>query len=328
MRNPEGIAAALKKAQKIAICCHINPDGDTIGSGLAMRLILQGMGKQATVFCQDKAPDNLFFLPGVGEIRTPEQAEPAYDLMLSVDVSTPERMGSCWEVIRPRCAATAQLDHHGTNPLFMEVNSVDGNACATCVMIWRQMQAMDLEMTRDIAMCLYTGISTDTGNFSFSCTDTEAFEAMADLMRSGIPLTDMNFFLFREKSRPQLALLGRAIASLRFLGPKQDLAVMTLTLADFDACHAKNEHADTIVNYALETVGTRMAMLGREDLYAPGMIKFSLRAVAPLQVDGIAERLGGGGHAQAAGISMAGTLDDCVARVAAEMEKVLAENPG
>ena len=321
MRNPEGIAKAVESAKTVAICCHINPDGDTIGSGLAMRLLLQKMGKKAHVFCQDKVPDNLVFLPGADEIRTPDQADEAYDLMLSVDVSTTERMGTCWTEIRPRCVHTAQIDHHGTNPLFMEVNSVDGNACATCAMIWELLRCMDISPDREIAMCLYTGISTDTGNFSFSCTNAEAFQAMADLMEADIPLSDMNFFLFREKSRQQLLLLGKAIESLHFAGLQGDVAIMKLTRADFDACGALNEHADTIVNYGLETIGTRMALLAREN--EDGSIKFSLRAVAPLRVDQIAERMGGGGHPQAAGISMNGKLDECVDKVVAEMERTL-----
>ncbi len=322
MRNPEGIRDAIRPAETVAVCCHINPDGDTIGGALAMQLALQALGKKAEVFCQDKVPDNLLFLPGAKEIRKPEDAEDGYDLMLSVDASTPERLGDCWSVLRPRCRHTAQMDHHGTNPHFMEVNSVDGDAAATCTMIREQMRTLGLELTREMAICLYTGISTDTGNFSFSCTDAESFRAMGDLMDTGLPLADLSFLLFRQKSREHLLLLGRAIMSLRFLASGK-LAVMTLTRKDFEECHALSEHADRIVNSGLETAGTGMAVLGRES--ADGKIKFSLRAVSPYRVDEIANRLGGGGHQQAAGITMEGKLEDCVARVVAEMVRSLEE---
>ena len=321
MRDPEGIARALRAAESIAVCSHINPDGDTIGSALAMRLMLQGMCKRVRVFCRDKVPDNLAFLPGAEEIRVPDGAEEHFDLLLSVDASDEARLDTCWTVLKERSAHTAQIDHHGTNPLFMEVNSVDGNAAATCVMIREQLRHMGVPLTREIAMCLYAGISTDTGNFSFDCTDAETFRAMADLMGTDLPLSDMNYRLFREKSRPHLRLLGRAISSLRYRGPEDRIAVMTLTRKDFEACGATSEHADTIVNYGMESTGTRMSLLGRED--EDGKIKFSLRAVAPFSVDEIAARLGGGGHSRAAGISMEGALEETTERVVTEMIREL-----
>lgn len=320
MRDPEGIARAIQTADRIAVCSHVNPDGDTIGGVLAMHLALLHLGKKVQVFCQDKVPDNLLFLPGAKEIRNPEETEDSYDLMLSVDSSTPERLGSCWSLIRPRCAHTAQIDHHGTNPLFMEVNSVDGDAAATCTMIREQMRTMGIPLNREIAECLYTGISTDTGNFSFSCTDAESFQVMGDLMKADLPLADLSYLLFRQKSREHLLLLGKAITSLKFYA-SGELAVMALTRKDFEECGALSEHADTIVNSGLETVGTKMALMGRES--GDGKIKLSLRAVAPFCVDKIANRLGGGGHPQAAGITMEGTLEDCITRVTAEMVRSL-----
>ena len=277
MRDPEGIAKAIQAANSVCVCSHVSPDGDTIGSALAMRLILQGMGKEVQVFCQDKIPDNLGFLVGAKEIRRPEENGADYDLFLSVDVSDEDRLGTC-AGLRIRCAHTAQIDHHGTNPGYAEVNSVDGEASATCVMIREQMKYLDAPLTREIAECLYTGISTDTGNFSFDCTDPEAFQVMADLLGAGLPLAELNMILFREKSKAQLKLLGRAIENLRFEAEGR-IAVMMLTKQDFADCGALSEHADTIVNYGLETIGTCMAVLAREN--DDGRIKFSLRARAP-----------------------------------------------
>ncbi len=319
MRDIDGITRRIREASSIAVCSHVSPDGDTIGSALAMRLILLHLGKKVRCFCQDKVPDNLYFLPGVDEIRSPEGNTEHFDLLLSVDVSDPARLGAC-AALKERCLHTAQIDHHGTNPLFMEVNSVDGNAAATCVMIAEQMKAMGIPMTKEIAKCLYSGISTDTGNFSFSCTDAESFRVMSELMGADLPLSELSRILFREKSRAQLKLLGRAIESLRFYG-SGELAAMKLTLKDFRDCEAMSEHADTIVNYGLETIGTRMAVLGRET--EDGIIKFSLRAVEPLTVDTIANRLGGGGHPQASGVSLKGSLDDCMNRVIGEMVREL-----
>ena len=321
MRDPEGIAKVLRGAESVCICSHVNPDGDTVGSALSMRLILKGMGKQVSVFCQDKIPDSLMFLPGADEIRRPEENTLDYDLFLAVDVSDPARLGTCAGLMG-RCRQSAQIDHHGTNRMFTELNSVDGNASATCTMIREQMAVMGIALTRDIAECLYAGISTDTGNFSFDCTDPEAFRAMGDLMEAGLPLADINMVLFREKSKAQLRLLGRAIEKMEFEADGQ-IAVMTLTLKDFEECGALSEHADTVVNYGLETVGTRMAVLARET--EDGRIKFSLRARAPLTVDDVAAGLGGGGHARAAGINMEGTLAAATRQVVRAMISRLEE---
>ena len=315
MRDPEGVADALRAADSICICGHVNPDGDTIGSMLAMRLALQSMGKRVRVFLQDKVPDNLMFLPGAEEIRYPRENGEEYDLFLSVDVSDVRRLGDC-AALRACCARTAQIDHHGTNSGFAGINSVDGNASATCTMIREQLRILNVPLTREIAECLYIGISTDTGNFSFDCTDPEAFRVMGDLMETGFPLAELSMKMFRERDKPQLRLLGRAIGNMSFVSQGR-IAVMTLTKQDFDDCGAMSEHADTLVNFGLETVGTQMAVLARES--DDGRIKFSLRARAPLTVDDVAASLGGGGHARAAGISMEGNLEAATRQVVQAM---------
>ncbi len=325
MRNVAGISEAIRGAESVCVCSHVSPDGDTIGSALAMRLILRQMGRRVSLFCQDKVPDNLMFLPGADEIRRPEEnGETEYDLFLSVDVSDRARLGACADLIS-RCRRTALIDHHETNPGFAGVNSIDGGASATCVMILEQMKALGVPLSREIAECLYTGISTDTGNFAFDCTNAEAFRAMGELAEAGLPLAEINMILFREKSRPQLRLLGRAIENIRFEGKDGAIAVMTLTKKDFEECGALSEHADTVVNYGLETVGTRMAVLARES--DDGRIKFSLRARKPLTVDDIAASLGGGGHSQASGISMEGKLEATLKPVLRAMEEKLRRNP-
>ena len=325
MRDPAGIAAAIQAAESICVCGHVNPDGDAVGSALAMRLILTGMGKKVRVFFQDKIPDYLSFLTGVDEVRKPETCTEQFDLFLAVDSSEAVRMGACAKLME-NCARTAQIDHHGTNPGYAEVNSVDADASATGTMIREQMTALGAPMTREIAECLYAAISTDTGNFSFDCTDAETFRVMGDLVEAGLPLAELNMRLFREKSMPQLKLLGRAIEKMRYAEDGK-ISVMTLTQQDFRDCSALPEHADMVVNYGLETIGTKMAILAREN--DDGKIKFSLRARAPLTVDDVAARLGGGGHARAAGINMDGTLESTVQKVLEAMtEKLRSEAEG
>ena len=316
-RNPEGIAELIREAHTIAVVSHVNPDGDTIGSAAAMRLVLEALGKQVTLFCDGKVPDQLSFVPGHDLFRVPDGSEGPFDLMLAVDVSDERRLGAC-RALEKVSKRTAQIDHHPTNPLYAEVNSVDGTAPANCILIREQMEMLGVPLNRDIAICLYTGISTDTGNFSFGSTNAESFRIMSELMAQDLPLARLSRILFRVKSREQVKLLGKALESLTFRGNGK-IAVMKLTKADFDACGALSEHADTIVNYGLDTRHTEMAMLARED--GNGQIKFSLRAKEPNRVDDIAGRFGGGGHPQASGITMDGTLDECAEAVLKAMEE-------
>ena len=320
-RNPEAVARCIREARTIAVVSHVNPDGDTLGCATAMRLVLQKLGKEVTLFCDGKIPDQLSFLPGAGCFRVPDGSESAFDLMLAVDVSDEKRLGACEPLLR-KCRQTAQIDHHPTNPLYAAVNSVDGKAPAACVLIYEQMQALGVEPDRDIAICLYTGISTDTGNFAFSSTNAESFRIMSELMQYDLPLARLNRILFREKCREQMKLLGRALENMTFRGHGR-IAVMKLTIRDFQDCGALSEHTDTIVNYGMDTIGTEMALLGREE--KDGGIKFSLRAKEPKRVDEVARRFGGGGHPQASGITMAGTLDETTEAVLLEMERQLNE---
>lgn len=315
-RDPAQVAEAIRQARTVAVCCHVNPDGDAIGSSLAVRLGLRKLGKTVDAYCQDKVPDNLMFLPGASDVMKAGDAEGKnYDLLLCVDTAAEERMGDCIR-LKEQCARRAQVDHHGTNPGYAEFNDIDGEASSDCLLIYELLNLLGIDIDTEIAMCLYAGISTDTGNFAFANTGAEAFAVMSDLMERGLPLQDLNRRLFREHAKEQVLLTGRALRSLRFLNGGT-LAVMTLTLKDFEECGALPEHADTIVNEGLDTEGTKMALLARET--ADRKLKFSLRAVAPYTVDQVAVSFGGGGHTQAAGITMEGPLEETVAKVAEAM---------
>jgi phosphoesterase RecJ-like protein len=276
-----------------------------------MYLALNSLDKDVSLFCDGKVPDQLSFLPGINGMHVPTGAEGPFDLLLSLDVSDPKRLGVCAQ-LTGKCLHTAQIDHHPTNPLFMETNWVDGSAPAACLMIREMLRLLEVELNPDLAVCLYTGISTDTGNFAFAATNSECFTLMSELMEQHLPLAKLNRILFRERAKPQVLLMGRALGSLRYF--EQDrIAVMTLTQKDFEECQALAEHADTLVNFGLDTIGVRMAMLAREG--NDGTVKFSLRAKEPDSVNDVAQIFGGGGHPQAAGITMNGTLDETVSTV-------------
>lgn len=321
-RKPDEIAALIRQSSCIALCCHVNPDGDTLGSALALRLGLIHLGKTVDVFCQHPAPRILHILPQVDAVRRPEEAQGRYDLLISIDISGLDRMGSCTSLME-KAERTAQIDHHGTNSGFMQVNSVDANAPATALLIRQQLAALGVPLTQEIARCLYVALSTDTGNFSYASTTAETFRVMAELMEVGLPLGEINRQLYCQREKPQVLLLQRALASMTFHAQGR-VTLMTLMQQDFAACGASAEHTDPITNYGLDIEGVRMSAFLRET--ADGRVKVSFRTVAPYRVDGIAAALGGGGHAQASGATVNMPINEARDMVLFALMRVLDED--
>ena len=307
---------AVKKAHSILIGTHINPDGDAIGSSLAVGHALRAMGKEITFACADPVPGKLQFLPGADAFVQPEALEgKAFDLAFAVDAADEGRLGSVADTFF-QVPFSVQVDHHPTNPCYANVNAVDGRAAAAGCVVYRLLVEMGCEITPEIAQCLYAGISTDTGNFSFQNTDGEAFAIVAELVRVGLPLNEMSRHLFLLQEEAHIRLLGRALQTLRIFGDGQ-CACMQLTVADYEAAHASGEHSDGIVNYAMNLWGVKMAYLADEK--ADGLVKVSLRAIPPYNVAKVAQKFGGGGHVLAAGCRYKSNLKEMCAALEKEM---------
>ena len=318
-RPLDGVMNSIRLSKSIAIVCHISPDGDTIGSALALRLGLLELGKEVTLYCQDKIPDVLRFMPGAEEFRLPEEAEEEVDLLLCVDVSDEKRMGRC-KALKRMARHTALIDHHATNTRFCEVCMVDGTAPANCLIINELLWRMDCTMTVDVALCLAVGLSTDTGNLTYKSTTPEAYRVMGDLLETGAPIADAYRHIYRSRPPRQVALLAKALESLTFYHEGK-ITSMRLTQKDFEECGALPEDTDIIVNYGLDVQGVCLCIFAREQ--ADGSTKMSLRSLEPYDITDVAQEFGGGGHAQAAGATVYLPLDEAINRVVARMEKEL-----
>ena len=333
MTSREGlkaIAEELKAAGRIAIAAHLNPDGDCIGSALAMRRILRKMGKEAEVFDRDKVPDNLMFLSGADTVRPLTAASGRYDALLCVDCAELSRIVSFsvpgqkeqLDRLMGLCTRVLQIDHHPTNPLYGDVQAVDGRAAATCVLIHDLMGLLGVQADREIAECLYTGISTDTGNFLQDNTNEDALRVVAAIQSTGFSQAELGRRLFAERRPEQVALITRALQTLRY-AQGGAVTCMTLTLADFEETGALSEDADTIVNFGRDIRGVHMTMLARE---TEDGIKMSLRSIAPWKVNGVARAFGGGGHEQASGCTVHGKgLKEAADEVFQALQKALEE---
>ncbi len=311
------VLSAVQAAGSVLLFCHVSPDGDTLGSALALKLRLTAMGKSVRLLVDGEAPSNLAFLPGMDAVRGPDAAVESADLALAVDVSCAERLGACAPAFYA-AKRTGVVDHHGSNPGFGQINWIDGDAPATAVLVYRLLEAMDGPIAREEAICLYTGLSTDTGNFIYESTSAESFRMMAALMDAGLPLAEYARRLFRVKELPFVRLLGQALPSLRLTcGGK--VAGLTLTAEQMRKAGAKPGHTDGLVDYAIDLEGVAMAYFARET--EDGRVKVSLRALEPWRVDQVAARFGGGGHRLASGL----TVDMPLSEAAQAVEAALAE---
>ncbi len=314
------VLSAVQAAGSVLLFCHVSPDGDTLGSALALKLRMTAMGKSVRLFVDGEWPSNLAFLPGMSAAEGPDAAVETADLALAVDVSCEERLGACAPAFFA-AKRTAVVDHHGSNPGFARINWIDGDAPATAVLVYRLLVELGGSLSRDEAVCLYTGLSTDTGNFIYESTSAESFRMMAALMEAGLPLAEYARRLFRVKELPFVRLLGQALPSLRLTcGGK--VAGLTLTAAQMREAGAKAGHTDGLVDYAIDLEGVTMAYFARET--EDGRVKVSLRALEPWHVDQVAVRFGGGGHRLASGL----TVNMPLAEAAQAVEAALAETFG
>ena len=322
LNDAENMLSALQNANSILLCTHASPDGDAIGSLIAMGLALEGLGKRVVMACADPVPHMFRFLPGADRVVNAEAlTDQRFDMGMALDAASLERLGKCEEAFL-RCPVTAQLDHHGDNPGYARMNWVDGEASAAGCLVHRMMKKMGLPVTREIAMNLYCAISTDTGNFRFLNTTAEAFAIMAELMEAGLDLPAVARPVHQVREIPAARLLGKALDSLRLIAGGK-CACMRLTRDDYRAAGALPEHNTGIVNYALDLPGVEMAYLAEE---RPGECKASLRAIAPWNVQKIASRFGGGGHVQASGLTYKGSLRELEEKLDAAMTAALSKD--
>jgi len=315
------LLTAIRKADSILLFAHVSPDGDTIGSMLALYRLLVRLHKPVRMVLDGEIPVNLCFLPHVHEIRKPGDIAAGTDrnarcsVAIAVDVGSAGRMGAGERLFH--CAdITAQIDHHETNTGYAHINVIDGMAPATAVLVSRIYAELGMGLQTEDAICLYTALSTDTGNFVYKNTNAEAFVLMGRLMDSGLPLEEYSRFLFRQKEKGFVAVLGKALTTLSFLLDGK-IAGMHMSFAQIVEAGGRDGDTDGIIDYAIDIVGVKMAYFIRE--IKGGTVRVNLRSIAPYRVDEIAAAFGGGGHQAAAGCTLNSTLADALERVQAAL---------
>lgn len=316
-----GIAEAFQNtidgATSVLIGTHLNPDGDALGSALAMSLWLDSIGKPNEVLCHHEPPANLEFLPGASRIRqTPTKR---HDLGVVLDLDSLDRLGNTSCFFAP-FEHLVVIDHHVPHEAPGTLRIVDTDAPATALILSRLLFILGAEITPEIATCLLTGIVTDTGSFRFRNTTAEALAISARLLELGADINLVSEEVFQRKPLSSARLLGFMLERMR-IEASDRLCTSVLSFNDFAVTGAKDEDTEGFVNELLSIRTVQIAALFREP--KPGKIRVSIRSRGDYDVSAVARAVGGGGHRNAAGCSFDSTVEEALEMVLPRLRECL-----
>ncbi|MFQ6131086.1 MAG: bifunctional oligoribonuclease/PAP phosphatase NrnA [Armatimonadota bacterium] len=312
------IAKIIQQRDSFLLTTHERPDGDALGAALALRHVLEDLGKQVEVVAGAEVPARYGFLPGMEEVRAEASGQP-YEVLVGLDCDGAERM-AVGQGAAEVAEVVVDIDHHSGNQPFGDVQWVEAGAAAVGQQIYQLLQHMEVAITPPVATCLYCAIATDTGFFRFGNTTAEVLEICAALVEAGADPHEIALRAHDEKPLSSVALLGRALQAVRSLADGR-VVWAHLTPADFAAAGADGNETEGIVEYLKSVEGARAAALFRDE--GRGEVRVSLRAGDGVDVAAVARKFGGGGHASAAGCTIPGDLGTATDLVLSELQAVL-----
>jgi phosphoesterase RecJ-like protein len=313
------IAAALRSANRILLVNHVDPDGDTLGSTLALALALESLGKHVTVGSDGGVPATFTFLPGAGRVLREPPPGAAFDVALTMECSTLQRCGRFAPLVT-QTPLIAAIDHHESHTVYAHLDDWDPEAAAAGEMTMDLIRHLGASITPPVATALLTALATDTGVFRFPTVRPETLRLGAALMEAGGDLVGIVSAVFDQRSLASTRMLGYAL--LRTVVTSEGaVAYTTLTESLRRAAGAQPEESAGIVGALRGLAGVRVAVLFEE---APEGIRVSIRARDGVRANIIAEALGGGGHPAAAGCTVLEPMDEAVRRVLEAIERELA----
>ncbi|WP_319405824.1 DHH family phosphoesterase [uncultured Desulfosarcina sp.] len=306
------IIQQLTNSSRVLVASHAKPDGDAIGSLLAMGIALERVGCEVTRYNESAIPAVYRFLPSVDSIQRQLTDVGCFDTAVILDCGGLDRVGSAVDAITT-IPAIVNIDHHTTNTRFGQYHLVDVNACATSEIIYRLIQAMDLELDVEMATAIYTGILTDTGSFRFSNTNRAAFSICEAMVAIGVNPSAVARHVYGTYSLGRIKLLNLALDSIE-ISSNGHISIMTVTREMLSDTGTQPEDADGLINYARRIQDVKVAALihelenGNGESRSRKRFHVSLRSDGSVDVSRIALDFGGGGHAGAAGFSVESSL--------------------
>jgi len=316
----ERLRSFINGVNRIVITCHKSPDGDALGSTLALCHVLRRLGKDAVVVTPDMPPKSLEFIPGLRdlvvftkhELRARHVLNEA-QLLFCLDFNSMKRIDRLAELVEPLKVRRVLIDHHLDPDDAFDIVISHPEASSTCELVFRVIMQMGLlrMMDRLAASCLYVGLLTDTGGFAYSCDNPEFYEILASVLRRRIDRIGLYNKAMNTFSADSLRLQGYAISEKMQLFPEQGAALITLSKEDLERFNYNRGDTETLVNKPLAVPEIYWSVFLREDA---DKIKVSCRSQGDFSVSDIcAKYFNGGGHFNAAGGDFVGTLDEAVA---------------
>ncbi len=312
------IVKEIADHRSFLITSHESPDGDAVGSTLAMANYLGALGKEVTVFLSDPVPEIYRFLPRAEQVlqTIPDQD---FDVCFVLDVGEFIRAGKAIVECR-RIGKFINIDHHkGCDP-FGSINLIDPQAAATGALIYRIIKTAGHEVDYATALCIYTAIITDTGSFRYSNANTEAFTIAGEMVAKGVNAWYVSERLYESQPRQRLELLALALPTLS-ISPAGTFASLTVNLDMYEKTGATAELTDGFINYPRSIQGVEVALFFRET--KKGLYKVGFRSKGKVDVSALAAAFGGGGHHNAAGCMIEGELEEIRQSLFDHLEKAI-----
>src|SRR5216110_1058435 len=312
----EQIGRVLREHQRFAILSHVRPDGDALGSQLALALSLQQLGKDVRVWNEDGMLEKYSFLPRAELLTKPPSTADDVDVAIALDTAIQNRLGTTFAAVRS-AKIWINIDHHLSNPGYGDLVIVDPSAPATGEIIFDLIKSQGLPLNHDIAENLYAAISTDTGSFQYPKTSARTFEIAAELVRTGLDVGRLSQQLYENYPRRRLELLRELLRTMRFQ-QEDRVASFGLTLKTAAELGVIPEDNEGLIDHLRAVRGVIVAVFFEE--LSDGKVRVSMRSKdEAVDVCAICQKFAGGGHALAAGARVRGSLPEVEERVLAEI---------
>lgn len=309
-------AAAIASADVIGLCCHVSPDGDALGSMLALHHTLAAAGRNsvASFAGPQVVGDHYREIPGQDAMTPPGRFPAEPEVMVTLDCGSIDRLGDLAESAK-RAHELIVVDHHVSNTRFGTINLVDPEAAASAVVVDRLISELGLPLTRDAAICLYAALVCDTGRFQYETTTPETFDFARRLLDFDVPVTRLSRTLFDEHRLTYLRLVAEVLGRAELV-PEKRFIWAAIYQDDLRRHQVTLEETEGLIDYVRQAREAEVACVLKET--ADGTLRVSLRSLGNVDVSAVASRNGGGGHRFAAGF----TADDPVSVV---VERILAD---
>lgn len=305
----------INRGKRFLTVSHVSPEGDAVGSLLGITLALRSLGKDVTAYLEDPVPDLFKFLPGADTVVHNLDGKGPFDATFAVDCGQKERLGKGFNELK-NPGRVVNIDHHATNDRFGDVNVIMPDAAAAGELVYDLCKEANVDITKDIAVNLYVAIHTDTGSFRYSSSTPGAFIKAGELVRAGADPWEVSRRVYENHPAKKFKLLGFVLSTLDVIdidGTGKKVATVLVTLDMLKSVGAEKDLADGFVNYARGIEGVEVGILFREA--GPHEYKVSLRSKGDVDVSEVAQTFGGGGHRNAAGFMLKGSVEEVRSRV-------------